>query len=420
MNTINNNTSGIKEVGDFLLIVYAIIMVSFTTHLSHVPVLRFISIFMLFIIFVFMHGFKIDRFFYYIIFIWFLINIFASYFNSTGFNFNAVLGYLVGLGIPYFILKIVGPSFWQKFEKAIFAFTIISTIIYIFNLIFPAFFISLSDFFQPITADVFKERYPLYWTSIIYTHSYDSNTPVDIVDVRNSGFMWEPGAYAMILAIAILYNLYTNGFVISKRILIYTLILAITFSTTGYICLFVLLIMYLIKTRNYFLWFCFAVLIIIGFSYLIKLDFLGPKLEKYITEQDTGVMGYKQSIGIYEVNRLAAFIIKVYQWTAYPLGYGVVADEKVKGIVDGVNGIGDILFRWGVIGIVFLFMSLNRFLKYLSISDNTSRSNYYFSMLVIFIFFFSNPIELHPLLFFIVFTPYIFKANIQFKKELNN
>ena len=62
--------------------------------------------------------------------------------------------------------------------------------------------------------------------------------------MRNAGFSWEPGRYAIMLCLAILFNLYRNGikFKKNKNIIILLLALITTQSTTGYMIVILLYI----------------------------------------------------------------------------------------------------------------------------------------------------------------------------------
>ena len=74
------------------------------------------------------------------------------------------------------------------------------------------------------------------------------NANSDTVLTRFAGIWWEPGVYAAYLIIAILLELYVPQKVNKKYFLLLCLSLIFTFSTTGYICFFLLLISFLLKS----------------------------------------------------------------------------------------------------------------------------------------------------------------------------
>ncbi|NVN94319.1 MAG: hypothetical protein HXX18_03440 [Bacteroidetes bacterium] len=423
MERIKKETSGIIGIKDFLLLLYLIIVIANASILTSEASFLYYGLLITFLIFLFTNGIKIDRFILIILIFWIFINFFSSIFNVSYFNFNLVIGYPIRFLISYFILKIIGNEFWKKFEKIIFFLTVLSSIIYLLNILFPSFFIELSEIFKPITAKIFTDRYLYYWNSIIYTHAFIGTDINSISYLRNSGFMWEPGAFSMIIIISIIYNWLIDGIKISHKIFIYIIVLITTFSTAGYLSLALLLIIYLFASKNYFAWVFIIVFATFGLTSLLQVDFLAPKINQLITDQNQGNAGYDKNKQIYEVNRYAAFLLKFYQFTKYPFGNGVVADKEVKGDVfrtDGVNGIGDILFRWGIVGIIFLFNSFIKFIRLLG--DGFKKGWFVYLILIsaITIVFFSNPIETNPILYLIVFTPYVFKAkNNQLAKKHN-
>jgi hypothetical protein len=310
--------------------------------------------------------------------------------------------------ITYLVLINVNINFWVKFEKVFYFFVIVASVIYVFNLLLPAYFFSLRPLFEPLTADVYATNHPFYWNALIYTHHTIEQIPTSDFP-RNSGFMWEPGAYAMMLVLAILLNIIDTKIYDAKRILLYTIVLVTTMSTLGYISLIVIAILLLVTSKNKIKYFLpFFVLFLILYFELYKLDFLFPKINSYLLESENNFSGLNYS-GIHEVNRYLAFFLKFRQWLDYPLGYGVVSEEVLSGgtiKTDGVNGLGDILRTWGVIGFGFMIYALWKFMKQ---RNNNVRSNFFLiiSIIPILMGFFSNPIELNPVLYLIVLTPFI-------------
>jgi len=67
--------------------------------------------------------------------------------------------------------------------------------------------------------------------------------------IRSSGIFWEPGAFAIYLSIALLFQLfYLNTNI--KKVILYGICLFTTFSTTGYITFFIMIIVFLCTTKN--------------------------------------------------------------------------------------------------------------------------------------------------------------------------
>ena len=68
--------------------------------------------------------------------------------------------------------------------------------------------------------------------------------------IRSNGIFWEPGAFAIYIIIALVFELFFFETINYKRVLTEIIGLFLTFSTTGYICLFALLFVFLLFKRS--------------------------------------------------------------------------------------------------------------------------------------------------------------------------
>ena len=344
-----------------------------------------------------------DKIVFFIILFWVFINLFSSINNPTAFSSDEFFGIIIRVLISYLGIKIVGDSFWFKFENIIYRLVLISLPIYLLNLVLPELFNSLSPIFKPITSQIFyrKEVQVNYWYSFFYT-----NLGRD--EIRNSGFMWEPGAFAMMIIIALIINCLNNGIGLQKKIFIYILALITTMSTIGYLSLLVLLLAYFIyNKKKYFIIILLPIIILFGFTFT-STSFLGPKISMFLEEYESNTF-YEQGYGDrLEANRILYFSLCVEKSLKYPFGYGVLKDEEslIKAIkIVGVNGLGEVLLAWGWFGIIFLVVSIYKFCR--SIYFNFFIS-FLLSLTILFSFF-SNPIERNIILFLIVLTPFTIK-----------
>ncbi|SMD44621.1 hypothetical protein SAMN00777080_3246 [Aquiflexum balticum DSM 16537] len=340
-----------------------------------------------------------------VLLIWTLINILSIGFNRTTFSLITFSGYVLRISIGFFLVNLWNGHFWEKFEKLIFSLTFIALIIFPFNLLFPSFFHDLKIVFQPFTHEVFlqKDAQKDFWYSFFYTHSGRD-------DWRNSGFMWEPGAFAMSSVIMIIYNWSKSGFFFTKRILLYILAIITTVSTAGYISLiFLLFAVSLNKKRLIFLFSIIGLLLIFNTNFIYS-EFLIPKIEEYIEETNSEIYHDQKITDRLEANRLSYLLINIVKTIDYPLGFGVVEDKKsyVSSIkIVGVGGVSDILYKWGPLGLatflwtIFYWIRGNLFPKY-------GLFQHIFIFFALLIMFISNPIESNlvaSLLFFTSFIP---------------
>lgn len=125
----------------------------------------------------------------------------------------------------------------KAFYKVVYFIAVISIPMYLLSVLGPSF---LNSF----TAIGTNGR--IYYNYILFDHIVGYN--------RNCGLFWEPGAFSSFLCLAILIwvtqvdNSIDVGY---RRILVLLLALITTFSTTGYLCFALILILYLfLKKRN--------------------------------------------------------------------------------------------------------------------------------------------------------------------------
>lgn len=351
--------------------------------------------------------------------LWVSINIIAFLYNETSFNPSTFIGLFFWLLIPYFGLRLIGGTFWDKLESLIYKMALLTIPIFILNLILPEIFNSLKPIFEPLTSDTFylKETQSDYWYSFFYTHSGREG-------IRNSGFMWEPGAFAMVLLLMIIYNWCTKGFKFNTRIIVYSLLIFTTFSTAGYLAFALLLISYLMKTRKMHVSIFSIIALVLFLSISSTLDFLGPKIDTFLNETQNNIIYEQGYTDRYEANRVSYFLINFAKSLELPTGYGIVEDRQsffsVNKIV-GVNGLGDILLMWGWLGFTFVLISTYKFCTIISAKKNSGYTIFLLGTAIL-ITFFSNPIERNPILFLIIFTPYIitFKEHFYHSSSLKN
>lgn len=345
---------------------------------------------------------------------WLIINVLSSLYLGESILLYQFFGKIVLIYTGYLIIISCGNNFWDKYESFLYKIIIISFVIYILSLLIPSVFNSLSYSFRPFTEDFFysnKDSQKHYFYSFFFV--YLGN---DIF--RNSGFMWEPGAYAMVLVLLILYNLGRNGIHINKHIKVYFIAILTTFSTAGYLALFVIAILFLIQGKNPYIKALIIICSIVLSSWFINADFLLPKIEKFLDTTERGKVFHQGYRNQYEANRILSIKLLFDKFLLFPLGWGCVTDKTsylaLKNIAT-VNGLGNILVIWGGIGFTFFMYSIYRFFKRYKQTVLFA----VFSLLIIGITFFSNPIENNILFYILVLSPYCYKSKKEPVKRLN-
>jgi len=301
--------------------------------------------------------------------------------------------------MPYLILKIIGPSIMEKLLRYIYVLSIISLILFAFQLTNPSLFYSLSNTLNFMTMDEQTENGGWY----IFIYMFSGWAPE-----RNCGFMWEPGGYASILIIAMLHRLITNNFTIDKMIIVFTISLITTFSTAGYLVLFILIIAFYIK-KGFGVKQPVLILLLIYLLYFIpnfyeKSDFLGDKIDNYIEQ---GVESWEHYSGIIRVSRLGIALIALDYSTHWPLGNGILESEfklEKYGAVVGPNSLVDILTQWGWIGIIVYIIIFYKYFNYFNKSIIIS----ILCLIALSIVLFSNPFTFKYIIYLLYFYTYVF------------
>jgi hypothetical protein len=277
---------------------------------------------------------------------------------------------LIYFTLVYIVLSGLRYKFFTFYEDILYCLCIIALIFWTVMNIIPGTFIEFLRNFEFSTQNVPKGN--VDFNTMVFTVNNYATTPDHIIHFgaislyRNSGFAWEPGAFAVYVNIAFLFHLIRNKFKLTnqKRLLVFIAALATTFSTTGY-SLFILLILFYIYNQNIvkIMWMAPVVILITGF--LFTLPFMGEKISKKDGVISTEEMIYYSSrYDIqYAPQRFHSLQIDFVDFLNHPiLGYGGRTELKwttqLGAQISTVSGIGSIMARYGLVGIIFFFFSL--------------------------------------------------------------
>lgn len=188
--------------------------------------------------------------------------------------------------------------------------------------------------------------------------------------VRNSGFMWEPGAYSCILVFLLVYHFCKIDYKIDKKIIVLSLAIMSTFSTAGYMALFIVYIFFLVKNkelrRKYWFFLPFFLFGFIGYAayFYNTSEFMREKIEEYIEQDKDTYIWEFEGRRVLRVSRWGIIKISVENALHRPWGEGVYTSEyivKKYGPVEGPSAIAEILRQWGWLGLVLLCLVLYDF-----------------------------------------------------------
>lgn len=393
------NKSSVYHIRDTILILIIVLIVANASILSTDNFL--LGIFILSSVTFLLRRYFLDPIVFYVVATWIAIN-YASYlFNETSFDWYTFMGFTVKIIYPYILLKLIGPQFPFRLEKIIYSLTIISLPIYILEIAFPDLFASLATYLNFITQE--EQKQAGGWYIFIFMHSAWSES-------RNCGFMWEPGAFAFMILLGMSIRFMQYGMIkFDKRITMYIIALLTSFSTMGYFGLFIILTAYIIQQRKLIYLTLLLPLFAPVIMEILQLDFLLPKISTYFNQLD--VIYNPENQSYLKVNRFSYTLLAIQQSLAWPFGFGIVPSKYIlkehSTEVLGVSTLANILIYWGWLGILFFFYGISKF--YAIIQTTKNNALLYACIISLAFAFFSNPLEKSPILFLILFYPFVFK-----------
>lgn len=254
----------------------------------------------------------------------------------------------------YFVWFLYGPRLFRIFDDLFVVFTGISFFFWLLINISPGIKIVIDRWIlllYPFSTDAWPR------SMIIFTHWFQLDNYFLGLS-RNAGFLHEPGGFATLLVFFIIYNYITAGKKINYRIGFYAVCLLTTFSTAGYISLFLIAIVFLSSYKNLILRYLgFLIFISIAIIVNKNTNFLGQKLSyqvenqynKNLTETTSGrFLGFRKSLNV------------ALKYPFYGRGINTISmpdsDEDPDNLHYGWYGFS---FRYGLIfGLLFMFFFL--------------------------------------------------------------
>jgi hypothetical protein len=353
-----------------------------------------------------------------------------NFYRFTIFYFFLTIGYIVwfqtinpiftantfiNIFISYLVIQMTGKHFFVFFEDIVYRLAIISLPLFVIQqfaysqlhsiLTFPCRLFPFMNFGSGLDANIF-----------VYSMKNDFT-------YRNSGFMWEPGAFAAFLLLAIVVNIVINDKKLNIRALWILIALLTTLSTMGIVGLIIITYFYLLNTRKKISKLFFIPVFVIIAIFSFKLDFMGSKLNyEYQLIDVTIDRGFSTTHDeMVSLGRMGSFKIDFIDFLRNPI-IGVGGEEEAQTWskttrLNKTNGLSNYLVTFGGLGMILLLYNFNRsFKNFLSHFDAKGEK---LLVLLILVLSFSNTILTTPLFFgFQLFE--FFENNWSPHKELVN
>lgn len=287
-----------------------------------------------------------------------IIEIFHYCYFYPGYNFVDIRQQVFAFLVALIIVVQLKYKFIPVYIKIMYVITIISLIVYSVFLISS----SLIDQFVSSMPDFFRLKYMTYGVSFTLVNPvffcFGSHL---FENFRNNGPFWEPTVFAGMLITGLIFNYLQFKTFLNKYGIIFIIGMLTTFSTTGYIALFILIFSIFILSQRIKLIIKISAtisLIVLGLYIYNSLPFLSDKItSEYESVQDDA---YNQGGN----SRMASAYLDWEEITEKPiyfiLGKGINLTNRIKGKDKNVlrnNGLTGLLVEEGIIFfVIYIFL----------------------------------------------------------------
>jgi len=191
--------------------------------------------------------------------------------------------------IPYLLYKVVGNDIFKYVVNVIFITALVASSIWLLQVLFTSFDIFVQSLRFATVNPLISGSQDNFRVSIgmLYTINHWTINIYGVEVLRNAGLYHEPGAFAYFLILAIGINTIIQKSYYNKKNIILSIIMVTTFSTAGYLALFVLLTYTVLKSKKSSFFkiinvSLFTIVVVLSFT---QIDFLQEKLERQYETQ---------------------------------------------------------------------------------------------------------------------------------------
>lgn len=275
--------------------------------------------------------------------------------SLDGIDEKLFFGYIIRLCTAFFILIYLRDKFLLIFESITFLLAFISLPLFFIQLVHVQFF----DIFDRISSLVLNDEALFFGRYELSGHRYIFIFLVNSWGkYRNSGFMWEPAAFAGVLAWAIVINVIINHFKMNIRLIILLIALLMTFSLGGYIYLMIFVFLFLVKNYNkknaiVLIFIIFAIITV-----LLQMDFIEDNItmlrNKIGWEKSMTQCIIENTYTHEKASRIGGFIGNINIIFERPFGVGTNYNPYEYGLYHTSNGLVRLIGMWGISSLIII------------------------------------------------------------------
>jgi hypothetical protein len=272
--------------------------------------------------------------------------------------------------LAYIIISVFKTKIFELYEDIVTKLSIVAIVGWLFMITAPNVIGALVDVLKMPSNDIYILRGNILIFSMTNSDVYQADELLGLT--RNSGFSWEPGRYATMLVVALFFNMARTKFSFSKNRAFWILFFALltTQSTTGFISLALIAIMFLLNKNTDHKIFYLALLIPLAI-FAVSLPFIGDKLTS-LSDSETTKSKIDDDLKAWEIlgegdmpytpQRFDGLSFEFLNFINDPiLGYGHDAKDsfvntKIASSLVLSNGLLKVFARFGIIiGVLFYF-----------------------------------------------------------------
>lgn len=302
---------------------------------------------------------------YYTIFtlLYILINVFYT-FEFGYIELFSTLKSFLKISIGFIVAILIKDKLFDNYESIISKLSLITIPFYIFQCIDIK---SLDSILKILESTMPGLNLKGESVTNIFIFTLNQKGSLDSI-YRNSGFAWEPKGFANMLIIAIIINLFKYKFSLNRNFYILIFCLLTTFSTTAYVVGFLsIILLFLINLKNkaysvFFLLFAIS----IGY-FIITLPFVYAKIVNEINSKEK-IEAYENDQSEFKRRSMGRFGSLKMDWNDFKdkplLGVGMQEYERTQNkntFLVRVNGLSDLISRFGIIGIILFIVGYYNF-----------------------------------------------------------
>lgn len=315
------------------------------------------------VLLLFLSIFRASSFRFFKVLPWALLNILLYIFQTLSFEAYDVtivqlLYLLLRLMVPAMYLCLIGREYYKFFVKVLYVYALISFVFWGIELIVPqlgSYLRTLAIWFSSRTGTLIVDYKNI---SLFLAYTFTTTSKYSTI-ARNAGPFWEPGAFAVYIAVALVLLFLHTRSIRNKYILVFSLAMLTTQSTAGYLTLFIFYIWAITSSRTRYKTLVLIFIVFASYGITISAPFMNRKISDVYYEESTRSLSGVTSGRIYSARKSINSL-----WQHPFIGRGIsrrTAYEEDSEFY-GTYGIIDIPARFGLImGSVYfilLFLSL--------------------------------------------------------------